>query len=571
MNSKKKQTNSGLSINILLLLSFAVAAVVPVGLLGIKVYNAALENSWREVKEKHQLLAENLAAPVTLYIRKHQSTLAIGAKLIAGLQHDNIATDTAIQNILATVHEQSTGFDQIYLFSANKSMLLSLNQKISSLEESNNGLRIGSAEYLNDTYTLGNAKISSVLRHPISGKPTIFIATALPKVNGSASHAILLAELSRDPIETLRRGIHFGQGGHSAIVDATGSVVAHPNPDWAATGKDLSHLDIIKSMMAGKTGVTEFFSPFRKITMVAGYASVPDLGWGIMVPQPKSEVESQINAILFFQLGWGLVGVLLALVLSVFLGRWITQPLQQLAEAGKLLSKEGFKRTLPKLRQSTPYEVQQLADGFGDAIHNLSISRAEVDELNRSLQNRVDAATNELRQANVKLSALARCDHLTKLSNRRHFEQTITNLATQSENKHEPVCLLLIDVDRFKTVNDRYGHAAGDMVLIQIAEVMERNMRQSDMSARYAGDEFVAIIHANLEIGKERAETIRREIAAQKFIFNDNEFTTTVSIGIIECIPVDHRDSVDAVLQQVDIAMYQAKNSGRDSVTAVAL
>ena len=107
----------------------------------------------------------------------------------------------------------------------------------------------------------------------------------MDKTNGQQ---LLIGELKIAPIEKLRRGIRFGKGGHSAIVDNHGRVIAHPNPDWMNNDiVDLSNLPIVQKMMAGETGVTEFFSPFKKHDMVAGYTSVAGLGWGIMVPQPK--------------------------------------------------------------------------------------------------------------------------------------------------------------------------------------------------------------------------------------------------------------------------------------------
>ncbi|MFV2057795.1 MAG: diguanylate cyclase, partial [Thiohalomonadales bacterium] len=484
--------------------------------------------------------------------------------------------------------KQSQGLNAIYYFTSEKSLRLQIGNPLSTgagkrsaanstadTHYSNNGnvgLRgIASLGFLKGSVQDGKSVLSAVLRHPISGNPAIFIATAVAKNAKSSNFSILVAELDISPIEILRQGIRFGEGGHSAIVDALGTVVAHPNPDWMAETKNLAHLDIVKKMTSGKTGVTEFYSPFIKQQMVAGYTAVPKLGWGIMVPQPKTEIESQIKSLLFAQFGWGITGILLALLMSTMLGRWITRPLHELSIAGRRLSQEGFTQKLPAVTTHTPLEIRRLAIAFDDSINDLSISREKVDDLNKTLQNRIAEATAELRQANIKLSALARSDHLTKLANRRHFEQTIKNLTTLPDDNNETICLLLVDVDRFKNINDTYSHAAGDMVLIQIAEILERNMRQSDLSARYAGDEFVAIIHADIVIGKQRAETIRQEVAQKNYIFKNNSFSITVSIGIVDCIPNRYRNDVDAVLQKADQAMYRAKNTGRDSVTAVSM
>jgi len=277
-------------------------------------------------------------------------------------------------------------------------------------------------------------------------------------------------------------------------------------------------------------------------------------------------LAEQVRNIVFTQFSWGLLGLVVALITAHFLGRWITQPINELASAGNRLSKEGFQDNLPKIRDSAPYELQLLAGCFNAAIHGLSASRAEVEDLNRSLQSKIKDATNELREANMKLSVLARSDHLTNLANRRHFEQTIVNLASRRQEDTDNVCLLLVDVDHFKQINDRYGHSAGDMVLIQIAEVLEHHMRQTDLAARYAGDEFIVLIRANEDIGRERADTIRDEIAKQKFHLDGEDFEVTVSVGLFIFNIAEYEHNMEKIFRNVDTAMYKAKEQGRNTV-----
>jgi len=139
----------------------------------------------------------------------------------------------------------------------------------------------------------GESRLSGIQTSPLDGKPTLILSQPVKNKKG-AIESVLISELRISLIENLRRNIHFGERGHSAIVDQNGRVIAHPNPDWMKSMRDLSHLPVVKAMMAGKTGVTEFYSPFVKQNMVAGYTAVPGIGWGIMVPQPKSEVARQV-------------------------------------------------------------------------------------------------------------------------------------------------------------------------------------------------------------------------------------------------------------------------------------
>jgi len=557
--------SKGISLRALLLLCFAFTALLPAAILAVKIYQSAWDSAKREVTEKHQLLAENLASPIRIYVSKLRTALNISATLLEDPIVVKNDSNKQIREILLNVMRKTEGLKSIYLFDADKKLLVSVGTD--QLPAQDKLDRIGSFPFTYETYLKRRSIVSNIVLHPASDKPALFISVAVP----GEPERILIGELDIAPVEKLREGIRFGKGGHSAIVDAKGVVIAHPNPTWMRELKDLSNLSVVKNMMAGKTGVTEFYSPFKKQQMVAGYTSVPVLGWGIMVPQPKAELEAQVEDLLYSTLTWGITGLLLALLTAYLLGIWITQPLLTLASAGQTLSREGFRSKLPSIRKNAPAEIRQLGASFSDAIHDLSISRAEVTELNKSLQHRVDEATDELRQANTKLSVLARSDHLTKLANRRHFEQSITNMMARRDEDSKSVCILLVDIDKFKSINDNFGHAAGDMVLIQVAEILDRNMRQSDIAARYAGDEFVAIIHADMEVGRKRAETIRNEIAMQKFLFGGNSFNVTVSIGIIECKPSEERESVDSILQKVDNAMYKAKREGRDKVAELSI
>lgn len=556
----------GLSINSLLFFCFSLIALLPVSLLAFKIYDAAWDNAWREVREKHQLLAENLAHPISIYVSGHKTTLAITGNLIRDLNFPSAASVDSINYILQESLTLSEGLSGLFLLDDNKNVTTYKSEY--RIDPAFDKSVFSQYDFVESAILRNKSSVSPLIISPLNDKPAIYIAQPiLSKDPPKTVQHVLIGELKIEPIEKLRQGIRFGEAGHSAIVDNLGHVIAHPNPDWMSNKiKDLSNLSVVKKMMAGHTGVTEFFSPFVKQTMIAGYTSVPDLGWGIMVPQPKAEVDAQVRKIVYTQFSWGLLGLVFAIFTAHFIGRWITQPINELASAGNRLSKEGFQTNLPKIRDSAPVELQMLAGCFSAAIHGLSVSREEVNELNRSLQSKIKEATNELREANMKLSVLARSDHLTNLANRRHFEQTIANLASRRQADSSNVCLLLVDVDHFKQINDHYGHSAGDMVLIQIAEILDHNMRQTDLAARYAGDEFIILIRASDDIGRERASAIRSEIAAHKFHIDGDDLQVTVSVGLFIFNIVEYAYNSEQIFRNVDAAMYKAKQAGRNTV-----
>jgi diguanylate cyclase (GGDEF)-like protein len=149
---------------------------------------------------------------------------------------------------------------------------------------------------------------------------------------------------------------------------------------------------------------------------------------------------------------------------------------------------------------------------------------------------------------------LALRDPVTGLGNRRAFDDRIY-LDTQTEA--EAGALLMIDVDKFKLVNDTHGHDTGDRLLRLVGQAITASIRPQDFAARIGGDEFAAILRlAGLEAAQEIAERIRRTIAATA------DLPVTVSIG---AAPLDH--DARAALLAADVALYEAKASGRDRVT----
>ncbi len=570
---KSQTTNStaprGLSINALLVLSFVVVSLVPISILGYKVYDAAWENAWREVQEKHQSLAKNLAAPIASYIDDRRIALSLIAERLAQLNKPR--SKTQVSAVLEQGLTQLNRFRAMFLLDAQHHIINVASDYLIDTQQTPN-LDLPDSNFLDRAFRADKIQLSPAVLNPLSGKTTVLIA--LPVNANDAGHPtqLLVGELKIDVIEKMRANIHFGEHGHSAIVDQLGHVVAHPNPEWMHSYiKDLSKLNIVQDMMHGKTGVTEFYSPFKKEDMVAGFTAVPKYGWGIMVPQPKKEVRAQVDSLLRDELIWALTGLGIALAVGFSLAAWITRPINQLSKAGRSLQEKNYEYRLPHTPRSAPREIQQLGKAFGGAVKNLITSREELDALNQSLQHRVEEATAELREANSKLETLAKVDHLTQLSNRRHFEDTMTQLASRRQGDSQSVCLLLLDIDYFKNINDAHGHPAGDAVLMQIGGILQQSLRNTDIAARYAGDEFVVLLRADLDTGRIRAGQLREAINDHQFTYNGKDLHTTVSIGLVSCDISAECSGIEEVLRRVDDAMYEAKRLGRNRVAEVSL
>lgn len=168
-----------------------------------------------------------------------------------------------------------------------------------------------------------------------------------------------------------------------------------------------------------------------------------------------------------------------------------------------------------------------------------------------------------------KARLLSETDDLTGLYNMRGFSIIADRLFGQAMRYNRPASLLMIDSDNLKAVNDLYGHESGNRLLKMVAKCIETELRNTDVLARYGGDEFVALLpETPVDMAKEVAERIARAIATAPLEFEGKRIETSVSIGVA-CYPEDGR-SVDAVQARADRAMYMAKEQGRNRVVKFA-
>jgi diguanylate cyclase (GGDEF)-like protein len=163
------------------------------------------------------------------------------------------------------------------------------------------------------------------------------------------------------------------------------------------------------------------------------------------------------------------------------------------------------------------------------------------------------------------LEGLAITDPLTRLYNRRHFETAARAELARFQRYFRPLSMLILDVDHFKSINDRFGHAAGDIVLSTIADACRSIKRASDIAARIGGEEFAILLpETNAEAARVFAERLRREISECAPIIQGEKLALTASVGVAAA--TRHTTRVSALLQSADEALYQAKRTGRDRV-----
>ncbi len=183
---------------------------------------------------------------------------------------------------------------------------------------------------------------------------------------------------------------------------------------------------------------------------------------------------------------------------------------------------------------------------------------------NLALEKKVKQRTHELEQLMQELETLSLTDGLTGIANRRAFEQRLTLDWQRALRYQHPLSVLMLDIDYFKSLNDEFGHAAGDVVLQQIAILLMEAARDIDLVCRYGGEEFIILmIETGLPDALQVAERIRLHIAAHPWPIRQ----VTASIGVATLQP---EQSIQALLKAADQALYQAKAAGRNCVVSAS-
>ena len=178
-----------------------------------------------------------------------------------------------------------------------------------------------------------------------------------------------------------------------------------------------------------------------------------------------------------------------------------------------------------------------------------------------------EGSHSHLVTANLRLDTLFRTDNLTGLYNRHHIMEQLAYEILRLHRKHTPFSVILFDIDHFKQINDRYGHACGDYVLKCLSQISKEALRKMDIIARIGGEEFLILLpDTHLHGAALVAERLRKEIEMYQFLYEDVNFQVTISLGVTEAV---RGNLLENLLQVVDDNLYKGKQRGRNRIVAI--
>lgn len=323
-------------------------------------------------------------------------------------------------------------------------------------------------------------------------------------------------------------GEHFyNDGSYVYVVDEDGRLIYHQNPD--RVNDVASKNPVIQKLMHGKSGAEEVVNT-KNIDMLAGYAYIPIANLGVVSQRPTEMALAPANNMLIEMIIKSLPFLILSIIIIWILSKRIALPLQKLAYYTETSTESNQEEKIEKVR-AWYYEATQLKAALSHSL--------------KFLHNKVNYFIHQ-----------STTDPLTKLTNRRTMDEYIKKWTESSL----PYSVIIFDMDKFKRVNDTYGHTVGDEVLKYLAESMKEVSRKDDVCCRYGGEEFVMLLpETDKYAAYQVAERLRKKL--EKTISPCGEIVT-VSAGIAS-FP-DCAVHPAELIEKADKCLYQAKNTGRN-------
>ncbi len=330
-----------------------------------------------------------------------------------------------------------------------------------------------------------------------------------------------------------------------------------------ASGDDAARARIPPGRLArlGAAGVHEYTSDDSEHVLGAA-KPLRDERFTLLVEAPFDVAFAPVLSVVSRIFVSDLVIILVFSFLAYKITAAIMQPIRALSDGAQRISQGDYDHAIPESRGND--EIGLLIRTFNDMLSQLRRNSSEIDDDQR----RLTEQNEELQRANEVLAQLSITDGLTKLHNHRYFQDHLTREIKRIGRTGEPLSMILMDLDDFKRLNDLYGHAAGDELLVGVANILVDTVRESDLLARYGGEEFVILATGTeLEGAIAMAEKIRMSVETSSHIVDDSmrPIRVTLSIGVAA-----YRGDRRVFFQAADRALYDAKAQGKNCVIAAS-
>lgn len=508
------------------------------GILSTKV-NQDLPFYLRQVKEQVYTWYDTMNRAMSTFANSEvllRDMTRIAQEDLTAEERTNALED--LRKYLSLINERDLNVLDLVLIDAQGRTLVSTNSYPQMDESAKNFLTMSSSLY------------TSPILLQEDGLPQQYIAQAVGNPNRRIG--TLVAFLNLHNVKTLLENSRVSKAGSVYLVAADGRIFLGAGDveiagfvDEEKVDRDEEELPSVYKRSDGKKvfGASLYF---------------PQFGWTLVCEEDYGDV---FEPILLIRKKLILVNSVIILLFSLFafkVVQSITRPVLALSNAASKLM-DGMVAVEVREHDSED-EVGFLIKTFNELTKEIAVSRVKLESINRKLE----LKNNELEQLNSRLEHLSVTDELTGLYNYRHFQTLLNEEIKRVERNAYPLSLVLMDLDSFKKVNDRYGHKTGDDYLCYLSKILRGLVRETDVLARYGGEEFAILLpHTDIKGSKRFAEKLCRMVESSHFTTESGEkLHGTVSIGVSE-----YRGDPLRFFEDADKGLYESKRNGKNQVT----
>ncbi|HEX5068506.1 MAG TPA: diguanylate cyclase [Myxococcota bacterium] len=393
--------------------------------------------------------------------------------------------------------------------------------------------------------------------HKVDGELVQFVSTPLSRPGGRTG--TLHAMVGVDALGRLLAGDEIPRGGRILVVTGDGQVVAQAGGAENAAAS-------VPQLQASERGVQEY-ADAAGMRWVGSVLRFERFDWSLVVEEPYELAFAPVVAVIRNTLAINFAIVLVFGGIALMITRSIVQPIRALSDGARRIAQGETEVELPATAGQD--ELAVLSHALREMVGRLQRNQLELEkqksEIGRTNAELLDK-NEELRRGNELLEQLSFTDGLTRLHNHRYFQDRLRVEVRRADRTGEQLALLLVDIDDFKALNDRHGHAIGDNVLRQVGGVLNESVREADLPARYGGEEFVVLAPHTGKVGAlALAEKLRASISRTRFggegLAPDATLQVTVSVGVSV-----YGGDARRLFNDADRALYQAKATGKDCV-----
>jgi diguanylate cyclase (GGDEF)-like protein len=382
-----------------------------------------------------------------------------------------------------------------------------------------------------------------------------------------------LKKRKKELLQQLRHIIKYtkiGKTGYVYIFDDNANMLIHPNDN--INGKNFANTknptknsnifdDLINASKKTKILYYKWDKPSDKGNYIYNKVSwieyIPDLKWYVVSSAYVDDFQKAASEMRNFILLIAFVIVMISILLSLIFFRHLLKPISNLANLTREVKNGNYSI---RSDYKSDDEIGMLSDAFNNMLDTI---KNNIDTLDMKVRQR----TKDLQRTQEELKKLAITDPMTKLYNRRYYTNVSLELLALAKRDGQGIGVIMIDIDKFKNINDTYGHSVGDEVIIALAEVLLENARDGDIAFRFGGEEFVMLLpNTDIEGTKTLAEKIRKILEKLNIASGDDKVLNfTVSMGV-SSVAVSSERNTEKAIKRADKALYEAKQNGRNKV-----